>query len=116
LYSLIAQRDNKTKLQLAKGSAKLAQASKKDSYAIKTISVLTILFLPGAYVATLFTTNMFVFRDGEEVWVYWAVVIPLTAAVMTIWLLWMRKFKDNPDAETGLGGSVANDKKAGKQS
>lgn len=62
---------------------------------------MTLLFLPGVYVATLFTTNMFVFKDGEEVWVYFIVVIPLTIAVMSTWLLWMRNPKSNPDEETG---------------
>jgi len=39
---------------------------------------------------------MFNFKKGEEVWVYWTVVIPLTFLVMTIWILWMRS-----ESETG---------------
>jgi hypothetical protein len=93
---MIAQRDNKTKLDLA-------HANKKDSTALTAISAVTHFFLPGAYVAALFTTNMFVFKDGEEVWVYFTVVIPLTTAVMSVWLLWMRNPESNPDEETGNG-------------
>ncbi|CZR68290.1 uncharacterized protein PAC_18189 [Phialocephala subalpina] len=97
LSSLIAQRDNETQQELAR-------AANNDSKAVKTISILTILFLPGAYVATLFTTNMFVFRDGEEIWVYWAIVVPLTFLVLTIWAIWMwlsRSSSRRPDVETG---------------
>lgn len=98
---MIAQRDNKTKLQLA-------QASKRDSTALTVISVMTLLFLPGAYVATLFTTNMFAFKDGQEVWVYFTVVIPLTAFVMSVWYFWIRDPKANQDEESG--GSGKDDK------
>ncbi|KAE9374143.1 hypothetical protein N431DRAFT_454945 [Stipitochalara longipes BDJ] len=97
LSSLIAQRDNETQQELAR-------AANNDSKAVKTISILTILFLPGAYVATLFTTNMFAFRDGEELWVYWAIVVPLTFLVLTIWAIWMwlsRSSSRKPDEETG---------------
>lgn len=39
--------------------AAIAMNGKRDSIAMKTISVLGILFLPGTYVATLFNINMF---------------------------------------------------------
>jgi cytochrome c-type biogenesis protein CcmH/NrfF len=47
---------------------------------------------------------MFVFKHDEEIWVYWAVTIPLTLLVMAIWVVWMslrsRKLKDAQDEET----------------
>lgn len=95
LYSLIAQSD--TRLQY-----KLAREALSDNKAMKTLSILTILFLPGAFVATLFGTNMFKFRPGQEVWIYFVVVVPVTFLLMTGWVLWL---KNSPyTAETGDSG------------
>jgi hypothetical protein len=44
VYNLLAQRDNKLNISIA-------AASKKDSTAMKTIAIVTMVFLPGAYVA-----------------------------------------------------------------
>jgi len=58
---------------------------------MKTLSILTILFLPGAFVATMFSTDMFDFRDKHQMlWVYFAVVVPLTGFLMLGWVLWLR--------------------------
>jgi hypothetical protein len=43
-YNLLAQRDNKLNITIA-------QASKKDSTTMRSIAIVTILFLPGAYIA-----------------------------------------------------------------
>ncbi|RYP67416.1 hypothetical protein DL771_007247 [Monosporascus sp. 5C6A] len=40
-------------------TAAIALDGKRDSIAMKTIAILGIVFLPGTYVATLFSTNMF---------------------------------------------------------
>jgi hypothetical protein len=46
----LAQRDTETSLQLARTSAQIAMAAKRDSSSMKVIAVLTTLFLPGAFV------------------------------------------------------------------
>lgn len=84
MYNLIAQHDSYLQ-------AKLAQESLRDSKAMKTLSVLTILFLPGAFVATVFSTNMFEFRNNkQQIWIYFAIVVPLTITIMVGWLLWLK--------------------------
>ncbi|KAF2685942.1 hypothetical protein K458DRAFT_365146 [Lentithecium fluviatile CBS 122367] len=80
-------------------TATIALETRRDSAAMKTIAVLTILFLPGTFVATLFSMDMFQWQpdNGAEptvskmFWVYWIVTAPLTTLVMMIWLLWTRK-------------------------
>jgi Mg2+ and Co2+ transporter CorA len=80
--------------------AKLAQESLRDSKAMKTLSVLTILFLPGAFVATVFSTDMFKFQEGnQEIWIYFAIVVPLTALLMVGWILWLKNTSDTMDEE-----------------
>ncbi|ORY19019.1 hypothetical protein BCR34DRAFT_582580 [Clohesyomyces aquaticus] len=89
LYSVISQVGNRL-------NAKIAAASSRDSAAMKTLAFLTTLFLPGTFVATVFSTGMFNWRrsdDGtgdrkvvsELFWVYWALAVPLTIVVGVGW-------------------------------
>jgi hypothetical protein len=66
---------------------------------MKTIAVLTILFLPGTFVATVLSIDMFQWQNGDDsepkvsnlFWIYWVIALPLTALVMAGWLFWTRK-------------------------
>lgn len=67
---------------------------------MKTIAIMTILFLPGTFVATLFGMDMFSWGSEEGVgdpkvsrffWVYWIISVPLTLFVVVTWLLWTRR-------------------------
>lgn len=95
IFNFMAQRDNLTNISLANDSKRIAAASKRDSTAMKTISILTMLFLPGTYIAALFAIPVFNWDadPGTSVvnyrfWYYWATTVPLTALVLLSWLLW----------------------------
>ena len=51
VYNLVAQRDNKDNLKIAKISTEIATLTKDDSFAMRTIAVMSITFLPGTFVA-----------------------------------------------------------------
>jgi hypothetical protein len=51
LYNLIAQKDNKLNYLVATESRRIAAASKYESPAMRTLSVLGVIFLPGTFVA-----------------------------------------------------------------
>jgi len=51
VFNLITQRESNLSFQIAGDQKKIALASKRDSSAMKTISLLGIVFLPGAYIA-----------------------------------------------------------------
>lgn len=91
---------------------------------MKTLAFLTTLFLPGTFVATIFSTGMFEWKgnsdesgDGRVVsklfWVYWALAIPLTLVVAVGWRLWWswekKQFDKDIDAEVK---AVAKDEDA----
>ena len=100
VYNLSALNDNRENLKQARASAAIASLTEKDGFAMKTIAVMTIAFLPGTAVSSLFSTELFHF-DGEtnkrmlssHFWVYWAVSIPLTITVLVIWRISMGTHK-----------------------
>ncbi|KAF4335793.1 hypothetical protein FBEOM_10384 [Fusarium beomiforme] len=95
LFNLITQHDSYLQ-------ARLARESLRDSKAMKTLSILTILFLPGAFIATVFSTNMFDFKKkNSQVRIYFAIAIPLTAVLMICWILWLKNTPQRGDEESG---------------
>lgn len=69
---------------------------------MKTLAIITIIFLPGTFVATLFATNMVEFQPGQQGWIYAAVVIPFTVILVIAWALWLNKKAREPDEEDRL--------------
>lgn len=104
LYNIIAQKESKLNFQMAGEQRKLAHASKRDSAAMKLISLLGAVFLPGAYLASVFSMTFFNFQDGNSVvspqfWIYWAVTIPVTVVITAIWYVWEKRREAKYDRE-----------------
>lgn len=99
---------------MAEISTRIANTTKDDSFAMRTLAIMSILFLPGTFMAvsallqscwnirsdqrqSFFSMNMFNWQaaPGEPIvashfWVYWVVTGPLTLTVVTLWLVWLR--------------------------
>lgn len=94
-------------------TAAIAVDGKRDGIAMKTISILGIVFLPGTFVATFLSMDMFNWdlsggsgsgnpddktsssssslSVSPSIWIYFAVALPLTVITMVVWLLWSRR-------------------------
>ncbi|KAH6645003.1 hypothetical protein BKA67DRAFT_586711 [Truncatella angustata] len=122
LYTAVAQDDGQT-------SARLAASAGKDSTSMKIIALITAAYLPGTFVATLFSMGMFDWRgsssdsgDGAPMsfvspnfWIYWTVAIPLTILTLIGWATWWRieerrfvrdiqqAVQDKPSSQSGNG-------------
>lgn len=68
---------------------------------MRVIAAVTLLFLPGTFVATLFSASFWDFSPGNQgskvsswVWLYWVVTGALTAAVLCVWrgIPWMKQW------------------------
>lgn len=95
LFSLITQRDQNQNLRIANDTHTLARESKRDSTAMKAIAIVTMFFLPGTFLSSLFAIPVFDWDalHGNQVvngriWVYWAFTIPLTILVVALYLIW----------------------------
>ncbi|ORX95036.1 hypothetical protein BCR34DRAFT_608080 [Clohesyomyces aquaticus] len=92
VYSLVAQRDSLLNLDVADASQMIAVASRRDSLAMKAIAVITALFLPGTFIAGLFSLSRFDWKAPQVIsprfYIYWAVTGPLTVLVLAIYATW----------------------------
>ncbi|KAJ2893207.1 hypothetical protein MKZ38_008913 [Zalerion maritima] len=99
-FNTVAQHDSRMSVNLTK-------AASMDGSAMRTIAVVTLVFLPATFVAAIFSTGFFDFGFGDpdpgrggggpmrvsrEFWVYWAFAAPLTAATILAWFVWHEHF------------------------
>ncbi|KAK4069403.1 hypothetical protein Trihar35433_5982 [Trichoderma harzianum] len=108
IYSLVAQQEAQLQYSLTLGTV-------RDARSMKTLSVITIVFLPGAFFATLFSTNMFKFSSiNQEVGVYFAIVVPLTVMLLVAWRAWVNNRLVMSDIESDTAG-MKKEKKQDKR-
>ncbi|KIX05297.1 uncharacterized protein Z518_06169 [Rhinocladiella mackenziei CBS 650.93] len=100
LFNMINQRDSRLNYSVAQSSRQIAAASRRDSSAMKTISILTLIFLPGTFVSAIFSTTIFNFNTDDEDagrygkvgsawWIYFLCCVLLTLMTVGIWAGWM---------------------------
>ncbi|GES64126.1 hypothetical protein ATEIFO6365_0008019600 [Aspergillus terreus] len=88
----------------------IAEASQRDSEAMKTIAIMTMFYLPASFVATLFSMGIFNFdfengRKGTislstSWWIYAVVTIPLTISTfLFFWYMHGRKNIETKETE-----------------
>ena len=70
--------------------------SQRDTSAMKTVAIVTMVFLPGTFVASFFAMPMLNWDAAaynrivnRRFWIYWIVTVPLTIAVFVLW--WARQ-------------------------
>ncbi|KAF8249256.1 hypothetical protein K440DRAFT_641288 [Wilcoxina mikolae CBS 423.85] len=95
LFSLASQRDSRVNARIAEESKRIAAETRKDSSSMKTIAALTMVFLPGAFIAAVLGMNFFhidgnSFVVNDKWWIFIAFTIPLTFLVFLVWYGWLR--------------------------
>ncbi|KAK3338606.1 hypothetical protein B0T25DRAFT_426744, partial [Lasiosphaeria hispida] len=100
LFHLIAQQDNAIAFETASATRSIAKDSLRDSSSMKMLALVAMFFLPGSFVAALFSTPLFVW-DGEEPGtgigvatrpqfkLFWAVAVPLTVLTFVLYGVWI---------------------------
>lgn len=71
---------------------------------MKTIAIMTMLFLPATFYAALFSVPSLDWEKSEVIqtkfWLYWAFTIPTTALVFLVWAV-MNNWKMLRRSQTG---------------
>lgn len=93
LASLDARMTNVIELSfhiVTQGDSRVMQS---ESQSMKTIAVMTLVFMPLSTVATIFGTQFIKLQDespyhvsiSHDFWLLWLIAVPLTAIVLIIW-------------------------------
>ncbi|GAM86186.1 hypothetical protein ANO11243_041980 [Dothideomycetidae sp. 11243] len=89
---IVQQRNAQSNLEISESSRRMAEATLQDSASMKTIAVLTMVFLPGTAVASFFSMSMFDWSASsgshiasDWIWIFFALAIPLTGVVLALW-------------------------------
>ncbi|KAK4163276.1 hypothetical protein QBC43DRAFT_319820 [Cladorrhinum sp. PSN259] len=91
IFAKMAQEDNIL-------TARMAVTSTRDSSSLKALAVITALFMPGDFMASIFGMSMWESWDGQDpshktalpprFWLYFQVSIPLTIIILVLWRAW----------------------------
>lgn len=90
--------------QESAATVRISRAAHSDGAAMRTIAVVTLVFLPSTFVSTIFSTTFFTFipsSDGRSAswavsgkfWIFWVFSVPLTLLAMGMWLWWQRRWQ-----------------------
>ncbi|KAM4054354.1 hypothetical protein HRG_005236 [Hirsutella rhossiliensis] len=100
-----------TQLQISKSNLAVASLTRKDGKLMKSIAVLTMLFLPATFLATLFSTGFFDWKAAQGsvatispyIWIYVVVSMVLTVLTLGAWYVYaIRQHKAEGDSMTDL--------------
>ena len=92
----LSRQDQHTSIDIAEASKTIAEETKKDGYSMKTLAVVTMLFLPATSVSSILAMPLFHWDGNESVvsprlWVYFVLSITLTALTVGLWWVWQKK-------------------------
>jgi hypothetical protein len=114
--ALDSKRDQNISIEISRASSIIALESRRDSSAMKTLAAVTMVFLPGTFVASIFAMPFFDFGNidrlrvvNPQFWIYWVVTIPLTVLTFAVWLAWFqmktkRESRENIEVLDRAGG------------
>ena len=79
------------------GAQKNSAIAVEDSGTMKTLSLVTLTFLPPTFICAIFSMSFFNYADSGwrvsgKIWIYWAFAIPTTLLTVLIWYVWSRTF------------------------
>ena len=105
LFHLIAQQDNAIAFETASATRSIAKDSLQDSSSMKMLALVAMFFLPGSFVAALFSAPLFDWDGADkkasdnpgsialgtkpQFALFWAVAIPLTVVTFGLYAMWI---------------------------
>lgn len=81
---------NKVSQEDSNISVQIADHTRTDSKAMRTIALVTMLFLPATFVSSIFSMSFFnsdggVWKVSDKFWIYWVVAFLVTVATFAGW-------------------------------
>jgi hypothetical protein len=94
-------------------SLQISRSARTDGTLMKTVAVLTLVFLPATFLSAVFSMSFFSYEAGEEwkmsssIWIYFAWAIPVTLLTTGLWFWWQKSLSS---AIEGTDGKEFNEK------
>ncbi|KAI1424806.1 hypothetical protein F5Y12DRAFT_714873 [Xylaria sp. FL1777] len=91
MLSILDQRESRLSLRIAAQQHRLADANKRDSTSMKTLTFISSLFLPGTFISSVFSMSFFDFSKdlnnsvSSSLWLYFVLMVPLTIFFVGVW-------------------------------
>ncbi|KAI1136863.1 hypothetical protein F5Y05DRAFT_405000 [Hypoxylon sp. FL0543] len=88
---MIARAHTRTNLSISKSTMQISKATQRDGSQMRSIALLTMIFLSGTFVATLFSISFFNWKLEEEdimspyIWIYAVITLILTILTIGVW-------------------------------
>lgn len=74
-------------------NVEIAFDTKRDSQHMRSIALLTMVFLPGTFLASVFSMSFFDWKEGASVssyiWIYFVIAIFTTLMIIGLWWYWI---------------------------
>jgi hypothetical protein len=84
-------------------SLQISRSARTDGTLMKTVAVLTLVFLPATFLSAVFSMSFFSYDNGEEwkmsssIWIYFAWAIPVTVLTTGLWIWWQKSLSNAID-------------------
>lgn len=91
-----SRREQAISVEISKASKTIAEETKKDGASMKTLAVVTLVYLPCTTVSSVLAMPLFHWDADDQrivnprIWVFFVFAIPLTITTIVIWQLWLR--------------------------
>ena len=79
---------------MVKSSKEVAEAMRNDGTSMKTIAVVTLVFLPATLVSAVFSATLFDPLGSTNLWrVYLLLCLVLTTSALAVWFWYMARWR-----------------------
>lgn len=88
-----SRRDQKISVDIANSSRRIALNTLRDNASMKAIAHVTMVFLPGTFLASVFAMPFFDLQNtsffvNSKIWIYVTITVPLTVATLALAWIW----------------------------
>lgn len=111
-----SRREQMISVEIARSSQQIAAETRRDGSSMKTLAVVTLVYLPCTTVSSILAMPLFDW-DAENgavvnprIWVFCVFAIPLTFMTVALWQFWLKMRGDTKSQVEVDGGIIPGDK------
>ncbi|KAM7198699.1 putative Mg2+ transporter-like zinc transport protein [Naviculisporaceae sp. PSN 640] len=113
MNSIISQRESRLNLAIAAQQRRIAHTTGRDSTSMKTLTLLGVMFLPGAFLSSIFGMSFFDFSDdirnsvSPRLYMFFVIFVLLTIFILVFW--WKFDKYSTAKADTKVSDNEMNE-------